>query len=370
MENLQLSKKAKIIFSAAVIALLLGIAAAIALSAVSVCQSREAMALIRESLTDDSGETRENDVTIMDTYKILSTENISDAYKSGDSSSLSDRDKKTLDMASAVLDEIISGEMTDYEKEKAVYDWMIKNINSDQSMLLVIPASDADSDDPYGVLKSKSAVCVGYATTFRLLMQMLDIDCMVVHNTERFHSWDLVKIDGNWYHTDVYSDKYAGGCVNFNMNDSMCSSEHDWDTSFFPAANSLEYNPIYMAAEKLTDIYAVPARVREALDNGGGTLGFVFEGLSGEQLSVLSALLEKTESAMWNSDEFCGYSFGINFSETDEGYFLAICCCDSNAQAETEISDAELEKIDDAINDAFGDLDYIYYGYDSADAGQ
>ena len=56
-----------------------------------------------------------------------------------------------------------------------------------------------------GVLKYHNAVCVGYATTFRMFMQMMGIECKVEHNTEKFHSWDVVKIDGDWYITDIYS---------------------------------------------------------------------------------------------------------------------------------------------------------------------
>lgn len=25
------------------------------------------------------------------------------------------------------------------------------------------------------------------------------IECKVEHNTEKFHSWDVIKIDGDWY---------------------------------------------------------------------------------------------------------------------------------------------------------------------------
>ena len=71
-----------------------------------------------------SGETREDDVTIMGDYVIRSTLPISDAYKSGDDSKLDSKEKETLEMASAVLDEIVTEDMTDYEKELAVYEWM------------------------------------------------------------------------------------------------------------------------------------------------------------------------------------------------------------------------------------------------------
>ena len=60
---------------------------------------------------------QEDDVVIGQEYVIKSTLQISDAYKSGDTSKLDDRDKETLDMATAVLKEIITDDMTDYDKE-------------------------------------------------------------------------------------------------------------------------------------------------------------------------------------------------------------------------------------------------------------
>ena len=65
-----------------------------------------------------SGQTQEDDVPIMNgEFWIRSTRNISDAYRSGSTSGLSDKDQETLEMASAVLDEIITENMTPYEKE-------------------------------------------------------------------------------------------------------------------------------------------------------------------------------------------------------------------------------------------------------------
>ncbi len=129
----------------------------------------------------DDGETREDDVKIMDEYWIRSTLPISDAYRTGDDSKLDEKEKATLEMATAVLDELITEDMTPYDKELAVYDWMTKELKYDTGVLQVIPNTEEDCDNPYGVLKYHNAVCVGYATTFRLFMQMMDIPCMVVH---------------------------------------------------------------------------------------------------------------------------------------------------------------------------------------------
>ena len=53
----------------------------------------------------------ENDVCIAGAYIIKSTEKISDAYKSGDRSGLTDKEKETLDMAEKVIKEVIPPEL-------------------------------------------------------------------------------------------------------------------------------------------------------------------------------------------------------------------------------------------------------------------
>ena len=115
---------------------------------------------------------------------------------------------------------------------------------------------------PNGVLKNHEAVCVGYATTFRLFMQMLGIDCMVVHDSHLSHSWDLVKLDGQWYHTDIYSDAGSGegNFSHFNLNDEMMNSQ-EWNTDFFPAADGYEYNYAYVNRTQCKDVYTIPEQM-------------------------------------------------------------------------------------------------------------
>lgn len=156
--------------------------------------------------------------------------------------------------------------MSDFEKEKAVYDWMTKKLQQDSGALTVIPSTQEDCDNPYGVLKYHNAVCVGYATTFRMFMQMMGIECKVEHNTEKFHSWDVVKIDGDWYITDIYSDAGNGNYANFNVTDAMYGQSQSWDRDYFPAANSLKYNMAYQNKKTVDSIYDLPKALRAAMD--------------------------------------------------------------------------------------------------------
>jgi hypothetical protein len=258
-------------------------------------------------------------------------------------------------MASAVLDQIITDGMTDFEKEKAVYDWMTHNLQNDSGLLTVVPTTTEDCDNPYGVLKYHNAVCVGYATTFRLFMQMMNIPCMVVHNLDAYHSWDLVQLDGNWYHTDIYSDAGTGDYSHFNMNDDLNSQ--DWDTSFFPAATSLNYNMAYQTAVDADSIYQIPGLLRTALDEGSTLLGIKFPGSITETEAQLAyTMISDIESRCWETEGYENVYLRDAWTSCDDGYLLAVYISNDSAPTVTVADDEAFQQMANAINGAFGDL--------------
>ena len=319
-------------------------------------QTGQAVRQVMEAEGLGTGETKEDDVAIMGEYWIRSTLPISDAYKSGDDSKLDSKEKETLEMASAVLDEIITEDMTDYEKELAVYEWMTKSLQYDTGVLQVIPNTQADCDNPYGVLKYHNAVCVGYATTFRLFMQMLDIPCMVVHNTDLYHSWDLVQLDGEWYHVDIYSDQGSGNYANFNMNDEMCSQGHEWDQDFFPAAEGTKYNYAIQNAQPVEDIYDVPGLVKSALDEENGAIFLSFDPIDEAHAQLVETMMNGVQSSASESEDYMDLWMNWRWlHDTGNRYVLAVYVDGfENDDSGYDISDEDREKIDEAIAEAFG----------------
>ena len=318
---------------------------------------------LEESAGGDKTEdvAQENDVTIGGEYVIKATTQISDAYKSGNTSNLSDKDKETLNMAKSVLDEIITDGMSDYEKELAVYKWMTANIGFDSGSMTVVPGDDSKPvDNPNGVLKNHEAVCVGYATTFRLFMQMLGIDCMVVHDSYLSHSWDLVKLDGQWYHTDIYSDAGSGegNFSHFNLNDEMMNSQ-EWNTDFFPAADGYKYNYAYMNRTQCKDVYTIPEQMRAALDARQGVVSLDFgKDISDDIYNLADTIMNSVENTVvFNA----GYGVSFSWSWLDAGNDNVFCVYISYEKAEEPdvapgVADETQQKIDDAVNKAFGDM--------------
>lgn len=312
---------------------------------------------------DQNEETTEDYVKIAEQYEIKPTTNISDAYKSGDTSKLTDKEKETLDMAKDALKEMkIKDEMSDFEKEKAVYDWMTSSLQHDQGALTVIPTTQEDCDNPYGVLKYHNAVCVGYATTFRMFMQMLDIECMVEHNNEKYHSWDVVKIDGDWYITDIYSDAGNGNYAHFNMTNNMWSQEQSWDQEFFPVANSLKYNMAYQNKQTVDSVYDIPKALRKAMDKQQGSLMIAFkEKIDDEKAQIANAAVSSVSDMLMNNN-YKDMPYAINtyswVTDPDSGdYLYSITFSSYNTNNNTQnLTDDQLQKINDAVTKAMEGL--------------
>lgn len=88
-----------------------------------------------------------------------------------------------------------------------VHDWIIENIEYSSDI------QNASVYNLYGALIEKSAVCEGYAETFKYILDKLGIPCILVSGTAtnsngitENHEWNYVQIDGKWYAVDTTWD--------------------------------------------------------------------------------------------------------------------------------------------------------------------
>lgn len=183
----------------------------------------------------------EEDMSIYDTSAILA------AWEQGDPARLSGQDREIYDAAKEILDGIITEGMTGLEKETAVYTWMTVNVDYDWSHMDIMAETSRDAYGPYGGLVNRSAVCLGYATSFQLLMDMLGVECVTVvgagsHSTMD-HAWNVVKPDGKWRCVDVTWDANGQQQLGekyewryFNVTSGKMAEDHQWDYANVPEA--------------------------------------------------------------------------------------------------------------------------------------
>jgi len=175
-----------------------------------------------------------------------------EAYKTGDTQKLQDlKELFVLDKAKEIINLVIKDGMTDYEKELAIHDYIVKNTHYDLDELDEQKDVDPDSFSAFGLLKNGKSVCLGYTRTFQLFMDILDIECLTIHSSAyggEEHAWNMVKLDGEWYHVDVtWDDPIPDQKSNishsfFNVTTKhMKRTEHEWDESKFPKATATKY---------------------------------------------------------------------------------------------------------------------------------
>ena len=138
--------------------------------------------------------------------------------------------------------------MTDFEKEVAIHDALVKHVNYYKyEDINTIPSIKHTA---YGALVEKEAVCDGYSKAFKLLLDKVGIDSIIISGTTDnvSHAWNLVKLDDEYYHVDVTSDKLEEKAdkyvvhTYFNVNDEKISKSHTIDNAFnYPQCASIQY---------------------------------------------------------------------------------------------------------------------------------
>lgn len=207
--------------------------------------------IVENGISNPALETKEME-ELSGTKDSYNAEAVLQAYQSGDDSPLSEMNRSILEAAKEVIKSEINDEMSDYEKELAIHDFITGWSEFDFS---VFGRSSADgftngSDTPYGVLIDRSAMCHGYSSTFQLFMDMLDIECITVFGIPSSngveHSWNMVRLNGEWYQVDCAWDDPIGGSpchTYFNVTSDYLRSGsiHRWDESSVPEANGTAY---------------------------------------------------------------------------------------------------------------------------------
>ena len=87
----------------------------------------------------------------------------------------------------------------DYQKIRAIYNYMTKNVKYDHSK-----KKDPIVYTPYAAIINKKAVCQGYAVATYNLMLKAGIDCRVITGGD--HAWNIVKLEGKYYYIDTTWD--------------------------------------------------------------------------------------------------------------------------------------------------------------------
>ena len=122
--------------------------------------------------------------------------------------------------AQKIVGSIITSNMSEYERVKAIHDWIVINVQYDYAGLNnnTLPQTAYNAD---GALCYKSAVCQGYAEAFQLLCAKAGVQAYMMYGESGnsvdgwdSHAWNVVRINGEWYQIDcTWDDPLVNGMV-------------------------------------------------------------------------------------------------------------------------------------------------------------
>ena len=185
--------------------------------------------------------------------ELYDTSAIQRAWESGDDSGLSDKDREILERCREVLGEVLAEGMSAYEMELAVHDWLVEWGSYDRTVYDNPNHSGRTGyRDPWGMLVGGYGNCLGYSSTFQLLMDLSGVECITVvgaaFGSREDHAWNMVKLDGEWYCVDVTWDDPTGAARNgrhhryFNVTSAyLRETDHQWDYRDVPEATAAAY---------------------------------------------------------------------------------------------------------------------------------
>ncbi|MGE7948183.1 transglutaminase domain-containing protein [Lysinibacillus sp. NPDC093688] len=137
----------------------------------------------------------------------------------------------------------ITDDMDDFHRAKAVNDFVVQ-------LATYTDKGDSQGQSVYELISNETGVCQAYALlAYRLFLAAgLDAKYVYGYSDNQLHAWNLVSVNGDWYHIDTtWNDitpiePYAISYAYFLVNDEKLSEDHVWANENYFAATSNAYD--------------------------------------------------------------------------------------------------------------------------------
>ena len=113
-------------------------------------------------------------------------------------------DTKIVEAVQTVGAKLVAG-LTDFEVFEKIYEYVIGQVEYEYDEQ-GNPSVRAHAGNVVGVFdgdKNTNSVCVGYTFATTYLSNVFGVECISVGNDALNHAWNMVQLDGVWYHTDA-----------------------------------------------------------------------------------------------------------------------------------------------------------------------
>ncbi|BFH16576.1 transglutaminase [Paenibacillus melissococcoides] len=141
-----------------------------------------------------------------------------------------------LNRAREIVQEITAPNDSPHQKVKAIHDYVVSHLTYDEGMTKFTA---------YEALTEGQTVCQGYALLVHAMLREADIPGQIIEGEAggTLHAWNLVQLDGSWYHLDATWDDplpSRGKQIRYTYylrTDEEMRGDHIWEAGQAPAAD-------------------------------------------------------------------------------------------------------------------------------------
>lgn len=150
------------------------------------------------------------------------------------------KEQKVDQYVEAFADQYITTDMTDFERAKIINDTVVQ-------LATYTEQGSTEGQTVFELIDEETAVCQAYALLAYRLLLASEVEAKYVYgySEDQLHAWNLVSIDGNWYHLDTTwndvdsAEPYAISYEYFLVSDEKLSQDHLWvNENYFTATNN------------------------------------------------------------------------------------------------------------------------------------
>lgn len=195
--------------------------------------------------------------------------------------------------ASIINSQIINNSMSNYEKVKTIHDYLLSNYSYDFTY---------NSKPTYSFLSSNKFNCENMSAFFYLLLKDADFETRIVlkgpsseisqayNNEEKkeAHAWNMVLLDGKWYHIDVTWDSNQNFKYDYFLKSSQnFKKDHFWDENNYPQVLS-DFS--FTIPPKLSTVIINPTATKKPTNTSINStiISSIQSSISSEQSSISS----------------------------------------------------------------------------------
>ncbi len=121
------------------------------------------------------------------------------------SSDYADMLQRCREVTEYLTHDLVDSDLTPAKKALVLHDRLAVWVDYDQAAIKAdnVPYIDHTM---YGALWNRLAVCDGYAEAYMYLLRAVGIDSYVCRSETLYHAWNIVFVEGEYYHVDVTKD--------------------------------------------------------------------------------------------------------------------------------------------------------------------